>query len=214
MVKHVVVLQNHSATSARSLVLWKVSIPVNDGFKENVRKVDLRDEDTLENVDADDLRLWKVSTPVNDGIKENVRKVELKDQDALSQVDRLSKVSLDQPEGGISTLSCVHRLLWHHILESRSHPPSTFRPLPDDVQQARQKRNRKAADKPPSTAGISKEFEKLQTGSAGPVFAFCRPPSATAMIPITLLCRAVRRRPPKPHSHAGRSCRCRAQVFR
>ena len=70
---------------------------------------------------------------------------------------------------------------------SRSHPPSTFRPLPDDVQQARQKRNRKAADKPPSTAGISKEFEKLQTGSAGPVFAFCRPPSATAMIPITLL---------------------------
>ena len=40
---------------ARSLVLWKVSIPVNDGFKENVRKVDLRDEDALENVYADAL---------------------------------------------------------------------------------------------------------------------------------------------------------------
>ena len=41
---------------ARSLVLWKVSIPVNDGFKENVRKVELRDEDALSPVD----RLSKV----------------------------------------------------------------------------------------------------------------------------------------------------------
>ena len=70
---------------------------------------------------------------------------------------------------------------------TRSHPPSAFKPLTDDVQQARQKRNRRAADKPPSTAGIPKEFEKLQTGSAGPVFAFYRPPSAAATIPITLL---------------------------
>jgi hypothetical protein len=41
---------------ARSLVLWKVSIPVNDGFKENVRKIKLRDEDALSPVD----RLSKV----------------------------------------------------------------------------------------------------------------------------------------------------------
>ena len=41
---------------ARSLDLWKVSIPVNDGFKENVRKVELRDEDALSPVD----RLSKV----------------------------------------------------------------------------------------------------------------------------------------------------------
>ena len=55
------------------------------------------------------------------------------------------------------------------------------------MQQARQKRNRRAANKPPSTAGIPKEFEKLQTESAGPVFAFYCPPSAAATIPITLL---------------------------
>ena len=30
-------------------------------------------------------------------------------------------------------------------------------------------------------------FEKLQTGSAGLVFAFYHPPSAAAMIPVTLL---------------------------
>jgi hypothetical protein len=41
---------------ARSLVLWKVTIPVNDSFKENVRKVELRDEDALSPVD----RLSKV----------------------------------------------------------------------------------------------------------------------------------------------------------
>jgi len=41
---------------ARSLVLWKVSIPVNDGFKENLSRVELRDEDALSPVD----RLSKV----------------------------------------------------------------------------------------------------------------------------------------------------------
>ena len=41
---------------ADALRLWKVSIPVNDGFKENVRKVELRDEDALSPVD----RLSKV----------------------------------------------------------------------------------------------------------------------------------------------------------
>ena len=60
-------------------------------------KVDLRDEDTLENIDADALRLWKVSTTVNDGFKENVRKVDLRDEGALENVDadalRLWKLS-------------------------------------------------------------------------------------------------------------------------
>ena len=37
---------------ADALTLWKVSIPVNDGFKENVRKVRLRDEEALSLVDA------------------------------------------------------------------------------------------------------------------------------------------------------------------
>ena len=32
---------------ADALKLWKVSIPVNDGFKENARKVELRDEEVL-----------------------------------------------------------------------------------------------------------------------------------------------------------------------
>jgi Crinkler effector protein N-terminal domain len=36
---------------ADALTLWKVSIPVNDGFKENVRKVQLRDEKALSPVD-------------------------------------------------------------------------------------------------------------------------------------------------------------------
>jgi hypothetical protein len=42
--------------NACSLVLWKVSMPVNDSFKVNVRKVELRDEDVLSPVD----RLSKV----------------------------------------------------------------------------------------------------------------------------------------------------------
>ena len=37
---------------ARSLILWKVSIPVNDGFKENVSRVELKDEDELSPVDT------------------------------------------------------------------------------------------------------------------------------------------------------------------
>ena len=41
---------------ARSLVLWKVSIPVNDSFGENMSRVELRDEDVLLPVD----RLSKV----------------------------------------------------------------------------------------------------------------------------------------------------------
>jgi hypothetical protein len=41
---------------ADALQLWKVSIPVNGGFKENVRNVELRDEDALSPVD----RLSKV----------------------------------------------------------------------------------------------------------------------------------------------------------
>ena len=50
---------------ARSLVLWKVSIPVNDGFKENVRKVELRDDYALSPVD----RLSKVfSGQPEDGV--------------------------------------------------------------------------------------------------------------------------------------------------
>jgi hypothetical protein len=32
---------------ADALVLWKVSMAVNDGFKENVKKVELRDEEAL-----------------------------------------------------------------------------------------------------------------------------------------------------------------------
>jgi hypothetical protein len=60
-------------------------------------------------------------------------------------------------------------------------------PPPDDVQQARRKRNQRAADKPPSTTGIPKEFEKLQSAPGGPLFAFYRPPSAVSTVPITLL---------------------------
>ena len=55
------------------------------------------------------------------------------------------------------------------------------------MQQAWQKCNQRASDKPPSTARIPKEFEKLQTGSAGPVFTFYHPPSTVATILVTLL---------------------------
>jgi hypothetical protein len=55
------------------------------------------------------------------------------------------------------------------------------------VLQARQKRNRRAANKAPSKGGIPKEFEKLQRGPDGPVFAFYRPPYAAPSIPIALL---------------------------
>jgi Crinkler effector protein N-terminal domain len=48
--------ESFRGVDARSLVLWKVSMPVNGGFKENVRKVELRDEDALSSVD----RLSKV----------------------------------------------------------------------------------------------------------------------------------------------------------
>src|SRR6267154_5084720 len=37
---------------ARSLVLFKVSIPANDSFKENVSRVELKDEDELSPVDT------------------------------------------------------------------------------------------------------------------------------------------------------------------
>ena len=41
---------------ADALTLWKVSIPVNDGFSQNVKKVELMDEEALSPVD----RLSKV----------------------------------------------------------------------------------------------------------------------------------------------------------
>lgn len=41
---------------ADALTLWKVSIPVNNSFKENVRKVELKDEETLSSVD----RLYEI----------------------------------------------------------------------------------------------------------------------------------------------------------
>jgi len=37
--------------AADSLTLWKVSIPVNDSFNQNVKKVELRDEEALSPVD-------------------------------------------------------------------------------------------------------------------------------------------------------------------
>src|SRR5262245_4986771 len=69
----------------------------------------------------------------------------------------------------------------------RSHPPSAFKTATDEVQQTRQKQNQRATVKPPSTAGMPKEFNKLQHGPEGPVFAFYRPPTAAPKIPITLL---------------------------
>jgi hypothetical protein len=144
-----------------------------------------------------------MSIAVDDGFKENVSRVELKDEEELSPVDALSDVFSEvparkhlhvivlcsPPNGEFKSLIVdIHLPAASSVApHTRSHPPSAFKPLPHDVQQARQKRNRRAADKPPSTAGIPKEFEKLQTGSDGPVFAFYRPPSAAATIPITLL---------------------------
>jgi len=84
--------------NARSLILWKVSILVNDGFKENVRRVELRDEDALLSV----VKLLKVFLgQPEDGIS------------ILSYIHCLLVSSSH------SSLTFTYRLpcQWHHILD-------------------------------------------------------------------------------------------------
>jgi hypothetical protein len=147
-------------------------------LKEIVRE---KNKFALEHMDAKTLTLWKVSIPVDDSLKENVKKVELNDEEMLSPVHRLSSIFPDPPL----------QLHLHIIIKfppGKSISSTSQRPLlykGDRVAEARKAWGSSVSQEAPSSGGLPKKFLAVQKKEK-PAFAFNRPPTAAATIPISL----------------------------
>jgi hypothetical protein len=134
----------------------------------------------LQHIDADTLTLWKLSIPVDDNF-ENAKGIDLKDEELLSPVHRLSSIFPDPlPQ---RHLHIIIKLPPGKSISSTSERPLLYKG--DRVAEARKAWGSSVSQEAPSSGGQPKKFVAVQKKEK-PAFAFNRPPTATATIPISL----------------------------
>jgi Crinkler effector protein N-terminal domain len=151
--------------TADSLTLWKVSIPVDHGFKENARKVEVRDEEALSPVQK--LSQIFLDQPEDGHLHIIVR---CPPPNSKCEYFVVSGASNDRISELISS-----RL--------KSVPPSAYKG--DPVAKGREEWATNFPQKAPSDKGKPKSFASDQRRPV-PAFRFNRPPTTDATIPITL----------------------------